>query len=255
MGRPAVALSDPETGPAQLVRLRHGGAHIWYDASLFDPFRPGIFDPAWLQDQGLITGRSTGRNTAFFFRDQGHDLVLRHYWRGGMIARLNRDSFLRVPVAGSRAMQEFALLDWMRGRGLPVPRPCAARFRPVAGLLYQADLVTQMLPGTRTLADRLAEGRLDPAIWSRIGRSVAQLHQHGVCHADLNCRNILLDEAQKPWLIDFDKSARRPDGPWKQANIDRLQRSLQKESRLNPAVHWDAQGWAALLGAWSDAAS
>ena len=253
MGGPAVALSDPETRPAQVAQLEHDGAHIWYDASLFDPFQPGIFDPAWLQRQGRITGRSTGRNTAFFFRDQGHDLVLRHYYRGGMIAKLNRDSFLRVAVARSRAMQEFRLLDWMRGQGLPVPRPCAARFRPVAGLLYQADLITLMLPGTRTLADHLTDGPLPPDQWAAIGQTIARLHHHGVWHSDLNCRNILLDRDGKTWLIDFDKSARRPDGPWKQANIDRLERSVQKESRINPAVRWDGDGWAALLAAWAKA--
>lgn len=179
-------------------------------------------------------------------------MVLRHYWRGGMIARINRDSFLRVAPDRSRAMQEYRLLDWMRSQGLAVPRPCAARFRPVAGgLFYQADLVTQMLPGTVTLADALAAGPLDTTIWSRIGAAIAQMHGLGVYHSDLNCRNILLDQDGKVWLIDFDKSACRPDGPWKQANFDRLERSLRKEARITPAVRWDAQGWAALQAASS----
>lgn len=192
-----------------------------------------------------------GRNAAFFFRDQGHDLVLRHYYRGGMIARLNRDSFLRVPVASSRAMQEFRLLDWMRGQGLPVPRPCAARFRPVAGLLYQADLITLMLPGTRTLADHLTDGPLPPGQWAAIGQTIARLHHHGVWHSDLNCRNILLDDTGRIWLIDFDKSRHRADGPWKRANLERLKRSLLKEARLHPAVAWDAAGWQALLNGYA----
>lgn len=226
---------------------RQGGQTVWYDPALFHAFPPALFDPARLERDGLVTGRSQGRNTAWFFRHAGREMVLRHYYRGGMVGRINRDLFLRMPVAQSRAMQEYALLDWMRGQGLPVPRPCAARFSPAMGLFYRADLVTEMLPGTRTLADSLHDAP-PPEVWAEIGRTIARFHAHDVCHSDLNCRNILLDGAGKVWLIDFDKSARRPDGAWKQGNIDRLERSLRKEAASGPAAApWDDAGWAALV--------
>jgi 3-deoxy-D-manno-octulosonic-acid transferase len=73
------------------------------------------------------------------------------------------------------------------------------------------------------------------------------MHALGVDHTDLNCRNILLDAAGQPWLIDFDKCLRRPDGPWTQANIDRLQRSLRKEQAKHLGLHWQDADWQALL--------
>jgi len=48
-------------------------------------------------------------------------------------------------------------------------------------------------------------------------------------HADLNANNILLDTTRQVYLVDFDKSSRGAKGSqWKQANLQRLKRSLNK---------------------------
>jgi 3-deoxy-D-manno-octulosonic acid kinase len=226
-----------------------GGTVIWHDASLLPRLDPQIFDPDWLERTGCLTGQSTGRNTAWFLHHAGRDMVLRHYWRGGMVGWVIKDRYLREPVAQSRAMREFTLLGWMHDQGLPVPRPIAARHVP-AGLFYRADLLMERIPDTRPLADLLTDGALPQGLWHAIGALIARMHGLGVDHSDLNCRNILLDGAGKPWLIDFDKCARRPAGPWAQANIDRLERSLRKEKGKVPALHWNDADWQALLGGY-----
>lgn len=248
MGGRTVAL-DRDTIPA--TQIRSQGHVIWHDPAMGEAFDPRLFEPDWLARNGLVTGRSTGRNEALFLHVDGLDLVLRHYFRGGLVGRLNRDLFLRQPVARSRAMAEYALLSWMERQGLPVPHPVAARFTPVAGLTYRADIITRTLPGTRTLAAALAQGPLPAQDWAAIGSAIARMHGADVDHADLNCRNILLDDTGRIWLIDFDKSRHRADGPWKRANLERLKRSLLKEARLHPAVTWDAAGWQALLNGYA----
>lgn len=219
---------------------------IWHDAELLPQMEPQLFDPLWLDQSGRLTGTSTGRNTAWFLRHEGQDMVLRHYWRGGMVGRVIKDRYWREPVENSRAMREFTLLDWMHGQGLPVPRPVAARYSRVWPF-YRADLLMQRLPDTRTLAEILATGALPVADWMRIGAVIARMHRLGVHHTDLNCRNILLDGDGQIWLIDFDKCNRRPQGRWIQDSLDRLERSLLKERTKVPHLHWTDPDWGALL--------
>jgi len=221
------------------------GATIWYDADLLPEIEAGLFDPAWLERSDLITGSSTGRNKAYFLRHRGLEMVLRHFWRGGLVGKINRDLYLRKPVADSRAMQEFELLSWMRTQGLMVPEPVAARYQP-CGLFYRADLLTRMIPESRTLAELLREAPLGEQAWQSVGQAVARMHALGVDHSDLNCRNIMMDAAKQVWLIDFDKCARRSEGAWKGENLARLKRSLVKEKGKVPALFWSDPDWQAL---------
>jgi 3-deoxy-D-manno-octulosonic-acid transferase len=64
-----------------------------------------------------------------------------------------------------------------------------------------------------------------------------------VDHTDLNCRNILLDQAGTVWLIDFDKCRRREKGNWQQQNLQRLWRSLHKEQAKLTPFHWQNSAW------------
>jgi len=231
---------------AEITTRQNGAEVIWCDTALLPEIDPNLFDPAWLAQTGRLTGTSTGRNTAWFLRHAGRDMVLRHYWRGGMVGRIIKDRFLREPVEASRAMREFTLLDWMHSQGLPVPRPIAARYSP-AWPFYRADLLMERIPGTRPLADLLAESALPVTDWMRIGAVIARMHACGVNHSDLNCRNILLDHEGQIWLIDFDKCDRRPQGRWTQDNLNRLERSLLKEKDKVPDLRWTDPDWGALL--------
>jgi 3-deoxy-D-manno-octulosonic acid kinase len=64
-----------------------------------------------------------------------------------------------------------------------------------------------------------------------------------VFHADLNAHNVLLDAADRVWLVDFDRGELRARGAWTHANLARLERSLVKVS----AGRYRAEHWAALL--------
>ena len=229
--------------------LKIDGTVIWYDSDVFDSMEPRLFEPEWLRDIGCLRGSAQGRNEAYFLSYSGRDMVLRHFRRGGLVGKLNRDRYICTEVGKGRAMREFTLLAWMRSQGLPVPRPIAARHCP-SGLFYRADLITERVPDARPLAELLQERALPERNWIAIGAVIRQLHDLGVHHIDLNCRNILLDASERAWLIDFDKCGRREPNGWMQGNLARLRRSIEKEKRQHKRFNWAAEDWSVLLSGY-----
>ncbi|MDA8584864.1 3-deoxy-D-manno-octulosonic acid kinase [Rhodobacteraceae bacterium] len=228
------------------AELRQNGLVILYDNSILNVMEPQLFDAAWLRANGYHDGTSRGRNQAHFLSYANHEMVLRKFMRGGLIAKINPDLFVRTGKDRNRAMREFKLLDWMNSNGLPVPRPVAARFTTL-GPFYRAAIITERIPGARPLEDILREMPVSSTIWFAIGAAVKQLHNHHVFHSDLNCRNILIDAESTVWLIDFDKCDRRPPGWWMSRNLSRLRRSLRKESRSPFGLNWGEQDWTDFL--------
>lgn len=211
---------------------------ILYDDDLLDHAEVALFTPP--TSAASVIG---GRGSAWILDRRDAQWVLRHYRRGGMPGKLVRDRYVWMGLDLSRPWREWRLLDSLYKEGLPVPRPVAARVER-HGLLYRGDLITRRIPGARSVAERLAAGDAARMPWSAIGRCLRRFHQAGVCHADLNAHNVLLDGADAAYLIDFDRGRRREGGAWTSANLARLKRSLDKLSgadRFNPAA------WAALL--------
>lgn len=231
--------------------LRVSGAVIRFDASIFETMEPGLFGPDWLRSNGLWQGSTQGRNHAHFFKYAGRDMVLRHFHRGGLVGRVNSDLYLRAGASKSRAFREFDLLQAMRSKGLPVPRPLAARYVPT-GLFYRADIITERVADARPLQDILRDRSLSAPLWRAVGRTVRDMHDRNVFHSDLNCRNIMLDANDGVWLIDFDKCERRQPGPWTQSNLDRLLRSLRKTATMHTDLNWVEADWADLLAGYGE---
>ncbi|WP_233011072.1 lipid IV(A) 3-deoxy-D-manno-octulosonic acid transferase [Rheinheimera faecalis] len=250
---------------AEIKKLNTDNALAWFDPHFYPNFELAYFQPEFWQQQGLVIGQSKGRNTVWFIRQQnGKEAVLRHYYRGGLVGKLNKDKFWPEPAAQSRAMAEFSLLWQMRLWGLPVPRPCAALYQKhgfsFGFYSYSADILIERIPGTTDLAHLLQQRPLTNAEWQQLGALIASFHQHQVYHSDLNCHNILLDQQGQFWLIDFDKCAIRtaadfPDQSWKQQNLQRLLRSLNKEKQQLPVFHWQPDQFAALELGYQQAAS
>lgn len=245
--------------PAQLESrhrpgaLRHASADagarlLWPDAGRRP--RSEWFDPDWLLREGLARGEATGRGRTLFAEIEGRAVVLRRYRRGGAVRRLLGDRYLRCGLRASRPWRELSLLARLHAAGLPVPAPVAARIAPVAPAspFYRAELITERLPRTHTLAEALSLGPLDSDAWRRIGATVARLHAAGVEHADLNANNILLGPSDAVYLVDFDRGRLRSrPGAWRRRNLRRLRRSLDKLARQRSAPGFDEAGWAALV--------
>jgi 3-deoxy-D-manno-octulosonic acid kinase len=228
--------------------LAHGaGGAMLYDASCLDHPDPAVFEPGHWRARAALQAERGGRGTVSFVRaSNGEGWVLRHYRRGGLVARLLDDAYLWTGAERTRSFAEWRLLRQLRDWGLPVPRPVAARYQR-RGLVYRADLITVELPVRRTLAAALVDGPLPPTAWTAVGRCVGQLHAHGVQHADLNAHNLLLGESYTVYVLDFDRGRLRPRGGWEQRVLARLRRSLLKVTRELPGDRFGDEQWRALL--------
>jgi 3-deoxy-D-manno-octulosonic acid kinase len=221
-----------------------------YEAGWSGNLTGNWFEPGWWRDQGAIQGEARGRGTALYVRIGNHDLVLRHYRRGGFAARLLGDRYWFSGADQTRPFREWSLLHLLHARGLPVPQPVGARFVR-AGSWYRGDLITRRLTATKSLAGMLAEGAVSLPVWIDIGRCLRRFHDGLVFHADLNAHNILVREDGAVFLIDFDRGELRPRaGIWCDTNLVRLRRSIDKITDRLPPGRFAETDWHSLLAGY-----
>jgi len=176
--------------------------------------------------------------------------VVRHYYRGGAVARYLDDRYLAV--GDPRPVRETNAVSEARERGIPTPSVVAGAVYP-SGLFYRADLVTEEIPLAADLATVLFH-HPDPPVdaetaLTAAGVLVRRLERAGVFHPDLNAKNIVLQpgaEGATAHLVDLDRCCPRvvgvpaPAYPMRR----RLERSLRKfesqAGRLLPPGAWTA---------------
>ncbi len=230
---PSAVQAQRLTDDIASVVLEHNGQtiHLRLDPLVPEPAL-ARFDPAYLPSQAQVVA-SGGRAAAWFVQLPSLDAVLRHFKRGGLMARLVRERYLWLGLERTRSFAEFDLLRVMWQAGLPVPRPLgAAVWR--GRLTYRAALLTQRIPLARPLGQCS-----EPKVWLEAGRVIAQMHQFDVWHADLNVFNLLVDAQHKVWIIDLDRGCRKELTATQRAeNLSRLLRSLRKVAPELEATCW-----------------
>ncbi len=227
--------------------LRIAGGGILYDASRLRKPGAELFETGHWREQRALEEVAGGRASVSIISTGQERWVLRHYRRGGLIARFSRDRYVWLGAARTRSFAEWRLLAELRRRGLPVPAPITARY--VRGLLtYRADLITEHLPDCRTLADAITGEQLTQEQWSSVGQTIAAFHREGVHHADLNAHNILLG-AHTPsvYLLDFDRGRIEARDSWEQEVLARLRRSLEKIRAQRSEVSFGDEQWGWLM--------
>lgn len=196
---------------------------IRYKPSFTAAPRLALFNPATpaLNAQAVAQG---GRNAAWFIEHNGQAALLRHYKRGGLVAKLVRQYYVWLGAERTRSWAEFAVLLHLRHRSVAVPIPLAALWQRVF-LGYKAAIIVQRIPDALPIAHQLENTRAEAVAFA-----VKQMHDAGVWHADLNVFNILIDAQQKIHLIDFDKAKILGvvKSKQRQNNVLRLRRSLIK---------------------------
>jgi 3-deoxy-D-manno-octulosonic acid kinase len=211
-----------------------------------------LFDPNFWTARGELTAVSGGRGAAWYVGPAANPLVLRHYRRGGLIARISQDRYVWSGEDRVRAFAEWRLLYCLAQRGLSVPKPVAAFYRR-AGMTYRCDLITQRIAHAEALSAALASAALGEPEWRAIGAAVARLHRHGVDHADLNAHNILLEKNCAVSVIDFDRGRLRAPGAWTSGNLSRLRRSLTKIAAGLPPDRYTPDSWKQLMAGYQEA--
>jgi len=237
-------------------RFQVGAAVILYDASWAGNLLPAWFDHEYWEQRAAVRGRAGGRGTTWFVAAGDRQLALRHYRRGGLIAKLSADRYIWLGEARTRPVREFALHRRLQQLGLPVPPVVGVRLQR-DGHSYRGDILTERLLDVRSLAARLASESLGVTDWIALGRVLRRFHDAGLDHADLNAHNILWRDAGEIFLIDFDRGELRSRrGLWCDANLVRLRRSLLKVTRGLPADRFSETDWHSLLaGYWSTGAA
>jgi 3-deoxy-D-manno-octulosonic acid kinase len=212
------------------------------------------FRPQYWISRNAVIARHTGRGAVIGFENAGRRYLLRHYLRGGLAAAFSTERYLWLGEARTRPLIELKLTLRLHADGMPVPRPVAVRYQRT-GAGYTADIITDYLPATRTLAAWLNDGPVPHAAWTTLGRTIRGFHDWGLDHADLNAHNILLRDETAVFLIDFDRSRlRRRPGIWRDANLARLRRSLDALEDGRPERRFDDSHWFALLAGWFEPA-
>jgi 3-deoxy-D-manno-octulosonic-acid transferase len=211
-----------------------------------------LFDPEFWRARGELIAVTGGRGSAWFIASSARHWVLRHFRRGGLMARVSQDRYVWTGEARVRAFAEWRLLDALTRRGLPVPKPVAARYQRT-GRSYRCDLITQRIEDAKPLSAALALETLPEARWRAVGAAIARLHRAGVDHADLNAHNILIGVNGAVTLIDFDRGRLRSPGAWRSRNLRRLRRSLAKVSRELPPDRYRTQDWDWLMAGYGAA--
>ena len=206
---------------------------ILHDAEIARPVRTEWFEHGYWRQKSQWTAVSGGRGAGARVSEHGQ-WFLRHYFRGGKAALLSKDHYLYLGVARVRSVAEFRILKKLQEAGLPAPKPVAARYR-VSGLSYSADLITEWIDDTRTLADCLRHRDGPAEMMARVGATIARFHKVGLCHADLNVHNVLIGKDGAVWLVDFDRARLRSPGGWHRSRLRRLKRSLKKLGLYRPA--------------------
>lgn len=208
---------------------------------------PTSISPEWFtvdfwRANNAVVGSSKGRYTTWFVAFEHNHWVLRHYWRGGFMAKFSKDAYVYTGLENTRAMAELRLLDMLYREDFAVPKPIAANIAR-NGVFYRADIIIERVDGAEDLVARLAKEPMSSAQWQQLGALIAKFHQRGVYHADLNAKNILIT-ADKFYLIDFDRGeVRSPARTWQQANLNRLLRSFNKEKTKLTSLAFSLEDW------------
>lgn len=207
---------------------------------------PEQFDPDyWKTRPGSeLFGSKRGESVRFSLH--GRDVILRHYYRGGIVRKMITDQYLWLGKAMSRPWLEWSILERAGKAGLPVPRPVAACLCRT-GFWYRAAIMMTYLENTEILAARLSTRKIRRKSWYQLGLLIKRMHAEGIRHADLNASNILIDQQDQFYLIDFDKArVMNQLGDWQWGPLFRFRRSLDKFNR-EQGIHYTENDWQALM--------
>ncbi len=140
--------------------------------------REALFDPDFWAARGELNAVAGGRGSAWFVGSAAHHWVLRHYRRGGFMARFRKTATVWTGEASRARLRRVA----------PARASCAARpARAEAGrgLLsarrpgpISCDLITQRIADAQPLSAALTVGcASQKPVWRAVGAAIARLHR------------------------------------------------------------------------------
>ncbi|HUO84740.1 MAG TPA: lipopolysaccharide kinase InaA family protein [Thermoanaerobaculia bacterium] len=222
--------------PGRFVRLRFGDLHTLCREDLLEPVTRAYQTDRWVYDaleRDPDAVRMRGRRPVIAGKLDQVPVVVKRMHHGGLLAPLRRDGFLTA----SRVRAHLFLAEYLTLRGVLTAPVAFASWRRVRGFVRCEVGFERIEEGIdadcyffrRPLVAGEWEARAED-----IGALVARLHRAGFLHADLNVMNFLFTPQNQTYILDLDKTA-IPSGPLsnrqKERNLQRLERSIQKQGR------------------------
>jgi len=154
-------------------------------------------------------------------------VVVKYYRRGGAIRYLIKQRYLKF--GKTRCQTEYDLLQKVRSLGINAPEPVAFAYR--GRLFYQCWLITREIQDHQTLAQLSClneeQARM---VMKEVIKQVSNLIKNKILHVDLHPGNIIVDNQNQVYLIDFDKGSIFPRGinELRTRYLRRWNRAIQK---------------------------
>lgn len=198
------------------------------------------------QDGPVVESDLAGRAALGEIVADGERFVVRRFRHGGMLRWFTRARFSDP----ERPFRELIVSNALSRSGVRTPQVVAARARRESYWGWQLELITRRVERSLDLGEALERMRSGAcseaarrALFRAAGALMRELHGMGLLHADLNPRNLLVDEESlqeaRPelWVLDLDRSAfvDRLSDRERRDNLRRLLRAvLRRESRGRP---------------------
>ena len=227
---------------------------ILHDENVVGNLEQRHFDLSYWRAKAEYDEVFGGRGGSIKISLNGKPAILRQYLRGGMVTRLSTDRYLWFGKSRTRAWREWSVLKMAIEAGMPVPTPlgaCVCR----EGLLYRAAIITAYINNSEPLAERISHSALGRNSWRQLGLLLKRFQEGGFRHADLNANNILIDQQNQFYIIDFDKARMMKHlDDWQWSSLRRLQRSLEKIDRQQK-LYYRPTDWQALIDGYQSTTS
>jgi len=172
----------------------------------------------------LLGGRRSVHRTHL---DGVGTVMVKHYRRGGLLANFITRYYLRTTK--TRGQIEFEQMERARNLGCGVPEPVA--YASCGRFFYRAWLVTREVERSQTMAQLShTSPERTAAAMTALRHQAAILINNNIMHADFHPGNVLVDEDDQVYLIDFDKTGLYRGGQKKLADkyLRRWCRAVQK---------------------------
>jgi 3-deoxy-D-manno-octulosonic acid kinase len=155
-------------------------------------------------------------------------VVIKQFKRGGLMRFFIKNRYMKCGKTRSQA--EFELIHKLRQVGIRTPEPIAYAYRGFP--LYSAWLITRKIETACTLAELSGQDikrvtRIMISVFEQIDRLV----ECRCMHVDLHPGNILVDQDNHIYIIDFDK------GYFSSANREKLYDAYYRRWRRSIIKH------------------
>lgn len=130
-------------------------------------------------------------------------VVIKYYTRGGIVNYFVKSHYIRWRELCCQ--QEYNNLLRIRSLGVRAPEPIAYAYK--GGPIYKAWLITREIPNQKLLSELQPE-QIDvfDYIMKDLISQLTLLIENSIYHIDLHPGNVLVDQENKTYLVDFDKA-------------------------------------------------